>query len=81
MALQQRTDPTWRQRYLFGVALSQHLEPVCTLEEIGAELGITKQNAYTESVLALGRLGWLLRERLGVPPGTRIQRPRRRELP
>lgn len=54
--------PTWSERYKLGVELSKSLDPVRTFEEVGAELGITKQNAYTETVLALGTLGWRLRE-------------------
>jgi hypothetical protein len=52
------TDHTvfgWQARYRIGVLLNKHLDPVCTLDELGAELGITRQNAYTESVLALGK--------------------------
>lgn len=47
--------------------MNQHLDHFCTLEELGAALGVTKQNAYTESVLALGTLAWRLSERLGAP--------------
>lgn len=58
--------PTWSERYKLGVELSKGMDPVSTLEEVGAELGITKQNAYTETVLALGTLGWRLREKFAL---------------
>lgn len=54
--------PTWTERYRLGVEMNRHMDPICTLEELGAELGITRQNAYTETVLALGTLAWHLRE-------------------
>ena len=56
--------PTWTEKYRLGVLLNKQMDPVCTLEEVAAELGITKQNAYTETVLALGALAWTLRNRL-----------------
>jgi hypothetical protein len=56
--------PNWTTRYKIGAALSKHMDPCCTLEELGAELGVTKQNAYTESVLALGTLACALYVRM-----------------
>ncbi|WP_421793435.1 hypothetical protein [Hydrocarboniphaga effusa] len=56
---------SFKQKYSLGVELSRQLEPVCTLEELGAAIGVTKQNAYTESVLALGTLALLLMQMLG----------------
>lgn len=44
------------------------MDHFCTLEELGQALGVTKQNAYTESVPALGKLVWLVCERLALPP-------------
>jgi hypothetical protein len=38
-----------------------------TLQEVAAELGITKQNAYTESVVSLGKLILLIRLRWRIP--------------
>ncbi|ENO98609.1 hypothetical protein C667_02853 [Thauera phenylacetica B4P] len=46
----------WSTRYRIGVILSKHLDAHCTLAELGRALGVTPQNAYTESVLALGTL-------------------------
>lgn len=60
--------PTWTQLYKLGSAMNQHMDHCCTLQELGDALGVTKQNAYTESVLALGKLTWKLRERLRLPP-------------
>ena len=60
-----RRPPNYRQRYQLGAQVNQHMDKFCTLEELGAALGVTKQNAYTESVLALGKLAWSLRERVG----------------
>jgi hypothetical protein len=59
-----RKAPGFTVRYQLGVELARHLDPVCGYEEIGAALGITKQNAYTETMLALGHLGLRLRRRL-----------------
>lgn len=59
--------PGWAQRYRLGVELNPHMPHVATLQEVANELGITKQNAYTETVLALGHFVYRLRERIGVP--------------
>ena len=66
-AAPRRRPPKWTERYKLGAQMNQHLDHFCTLEELGAALGVTKQNAYTESVLALGTLAWRLSERLGTP--------------
>lgn len=59
--------PTWTQRYRLGSQLNLHMDHACTLDELAAELGVTKQNAHTEAVLALGSLAWQLRDRLKLP--------------
>ena len=46
----------WRAPYRVGVELSKDLEGVATYDEIGRELGLTKQNAYTLTMVALGKL-------------------------
>lgn len=56
--------PSWSLRYRLGVEASRQIDTCCTLRELGDALGVTKQNAYTESVLALGTLVWRVRERL-----------------
>lgn len=53
-------------RYRIGAELARQLDPVKTYEEIAQELGISKQNAYTMTVLALGKLAIGLKQRLGV---------------
>ena len=63
--------PNWSTRYRIGVVLSKHLDACCTLEELGAALGVTKQNAYTESCLALGALVCGLYVRMHFPRGRR----------
>lgn len=66
------SPPTWTQRYKLGARVNQDMDHYCTLEELGQALGVTKQNAYTESVLALGTLVWAVCERLCLqPPGGR----------
>ncbi len=56
--------PNWSTRYRIGVLLNQQMDHVFTLEEVAAEMGITKQNAYTETVLALGSLACGLHRKL-----------------
>lgn len=56
----------WTTRYRVGVVLNRQMEPQCTLEQLATELGITKQNAYTETVLALGSLACRLHVDLGL---------------
>ena len=58
--------PCFADRIRLGVEMSKYLDTDCTYEEIGIELGITKQNAYTEVMLALGTLVWLLRRHFGI---------------
>lgn len=58
------STPNWTTRYRLGVKLNKQMEHVMTLDEVAAELGITKQNAYTETVLALGTLAWHLKRAL-----------------
>lgn len=59
--------PNWTTRYKIGATLNRHMDACCTLEELGAALGVTKQNAYTESVLALGTLVCQLYLRMHFP--------------
>ena len=65
-------QPSFTELYRLGARVSKQLEKFCTLEEVAAELGITRQNAYTETVIALGKLvhalhrkGWGSRAMLG----------------
>ena len=52
--------------YRLGKQANAGWDHTCTLAELGHELGVSPQNAYTESVLALGKLIWLARLRMGV---------------
>ena len=62
----QKRDP-WKEKpgfvtyYDIGVEVSKLLPARATFKEIGAELGITSQNAYTETVVALGKVCYGLR--------------------
>lgn len=60
------TGPTWRARYRMGIDMAKHLDGFCTFEQVAAEIGTTPQNAYTESMLALGAFCFGLRQKLGV---------------
>jgi hypothetical protein len=72
-ALKPGVPLTWTARYRIGVAMNRQMDHLCTLDEVAAELGITKQNAYTETVLALGTLVCLLHARLlGPRPGAHL---------
>ncbi len=62
--MHQRPSNGYSRHYKLGVEMSKLLEPRCTLRELGDHLGITKQNAYTESVLALGKFVAVLKRRL-----------------
>lgn len=64
--------PSFIELYRLGSRVSKQLEKFCTLEEMAEELGITRQNAYTESVVTLGKLvhalhrrGWGSRTAMG----------------
>jgi len=50
-----RGKPGFRTYYRIGVVYSKHAAWFATYEEIGRAFGITKQNAYTECVVALGK--------------------------
>lgn len=63
--------PTWSQLYRLGAEANRQMDHYCTLQELGDALGLTKQNAYTESVHALGTLIWRVRERLKLQPQRR----------
>jgi len=57
-------QPSYTELYRLGAEMNKFMEPVFTFEEIAAELGISKQRANYESIVALGTLAWRLRERL-----------------
>lgn len=58
--------PSWTACYRLGRAANQHVSHEHTLQEVADELGISKQNAYTESVVALGKLLILIRQRWNI---------------
>lgn len=57
--------PSWSVCYRIGVEYQRRLHPRYTLEEVGSAFGLTKQNAYTATVLALGKLIYLVRRKVG----------------
>lgn len=59
--------PSKTQLYQLGVQINPHMSHYCTFEELAAELGTTKQLAYHEAMRALGKLAWMLRDRLQLP--------------
>jgi len=60
----QRQRPGFRAYYRLGVSLSRQMRPNHSFVEIGRQLGITRQNAYTEVMVALGKLAYRLASRL-----------------
>lgn len=46
----------WKTFYNLGVEMNQQMVPFRSWEQVGKALGVSKQNAYTEGVLALGKL-------------------------
>lgn len=57
-------EPTVRELHRLGTQMMKELDTVATLDEIGRELGLTRQNAYHEVALTLGKFVWRLRQRL-----------------
>jgi len=53
--------PSWEVYHRLGEQVSKDLEPNCTYEEIGASMGTSKQKAYHETMVALGKLVYALR--------------------
>ena len=54
-------EPGFQTYYDIGVIVSKQLPKNMTLEAIGRHFGMTKQNTYTASVLALGKFCYRLR--------------------
>ena len=46
----------WTECYRTGVEMNRLLPKHATLSEVGRAISVTKQNAYTETVVALGKL-------------------------
>ncbi len=53
-----RRKPCWSTYYQLGAELGHLMPAHRTWEEVGRLLGITKQNAYTQACLALGKLAF-----------------------
>lgn len=66
MTVKIHPKPNWRTRYEVGRFFNEHLDHYRTLAEVAAELGISKQNAYTETVVALGTLVCAVMAKLGI---------------
>ncbi len=54
--------PSWEVYHRLGEEMSRHLKPNYTYEEIGACLGVSKQKAYHEAMVALGKLAYQLKK-------------------
>jgi hypothetical protein len=53
-----RRRPCWSTYYQLGVELNKRMPAFRTWEQVGALLNVTKQNAYTQGVVALGKLAF-----------------------
>jgi len=58
----QQLQPSWSVFHALGEEFAPRLEPYCTYEQIGKEIGTTKQMAYHEAVVALGKLIFNMRK-------------------
>ena len=54
--------PTWLEYHLLGEKTAQDLDAGFTFQEIGDELGMSKQQAYHECMVALGKLVYRLKQ-------------------
>lgn len=54
--------PSWAVYHQLGVTISRHLDPNHTYEEIGAAVGLSKQQAYHEAMVALGKVAYQLKQ-------------------
>lgn len=54
--------PGWQTYYWLGVQAAQHLDVRKSFVEIGKEFGMTKQNANTACLVALGKVVYELRK-------------------
>lgn len=56
---------SWHQCITAARKVVDGLDAVSTYEQIGAELGVSKQRAYWVTMLALGKLVLMVRARFG----------------
>lgn len=54
--------PTWAVYHRLGKQIASELDPNCTFQEIGDLLGISKQRAYHEAMVALGKIVYQLKK-------------------
>lgn len=52
----------WLTYHQLGAEVARQLPKHCTLEKLGQAIGTSKQNAYHESVVALGKVCYRLRQ-------------------
>ena len=58
-----------RQIYCsIGVPIVSQWPALNTFEDVGKAVGLSKQNAYWESVIAIGKLVYRLRKKLNIRP-------------
>jgi hypothetical protein len=58
------TKPTTETFYWLGKEAAELLEPERSFEEISAELGVTRQKAHKDCMMALGKLVYRLRKEM-----------------
>lgn len=57
-------QPTWQTFYWLGLEASKHLDVRKSFVEIGQAFGMTKQNANTACLVALGKVVFAMRKML-----------------
>lgn len=58
--------PSWNSYHKLGEQIAVNIEPVRTFAEIGRTLGISKQKAYHECMVALGKVAYQAKKKFGV---------------
>jgi hypothetical protein len=57
--------PSWKRYHRIGEEVARELDANYTYQQIGDSLGISKQKAYHETMVALGKLAYQFRANLG----------------
>lgn len=57
--------PSWKRYHRLGEEVARELDTNYNYQQIGDSLGISKQKAYHEAMVALGKLAYQLRANLG----------------
>lgn len=60
--LQRNHSLNWFAAMKLGASIAHQLDSNYTLDEIAAELGMTRQNVWVVSCVALGKLVWNLQK-------------------